>query len=60
LGFELALQAITFERRLFNEVLHGVQRVMTDAWSELDGVQVMNGKRSRSAEHRNRVTRRAA
>lgn len=60
LSFELAQQAINFQRRFFLEVLSGFQRVMTDAWFDLEGVQSVNGKRDRGAERRGRTTRRAA
>ena len=55
LSFELAQQAINFQRRFLYEVLSGLQRVMTEAWSELEGDQ-----RGRGAETRSRSTRRAA
>jgi hypothetical protein len=60
LTFEVALQAINLQRRFFHEVLSGLQRVMTETWSDLEAVQSLNGKRARGAEHRGRATRRAA
>lgn len=60
LSFELAQQAINFQRRFFYEVLSGLQRVMTEAWSDLEGDQSFNGHRSRAVGHRARTARRAA
>ena len=60
LTFELAQQSINFQRRFFYEVLSGFQRVMTEAWSDLEGVQSLNGKKGHGAEQRARTARRAA
>lgn len=60
LSFELAQQAVNFQRRFFYEVLSGLQRVMTEAWSDLEGDLSFNGKMGRAAEHRGRTARRAA
>jgi hypothetical protein len=55
LSFELTQQAINFQRRFFYEILTGLQRIMTEAWSDLESDQ-----RGPSAEHRGRTARRAA
>jgi hypothetical protein len=60
LSFEFTQQTINFQRRLFHEILSGLQRVMTEAWSDLEGVQSLNGKAGRGAGNRGRATRRAA
>lgn len=60
LSFEVAQQAINFQRRFLYEVLAGLQRVMTEAWSELEGDHAFKGQRSRGAESRGRSARRAA
>ena len=60
LTFEFVQQAINFQRRLFFEVLTGVQRVMTEAWSELEGHEAFKDERPRSTEQRRRAARRAA
>lgn len=60
LTFELAQQTLNFQRRFLYEVLAGVQRVMTEAWSELDIDKSLNGQGARGADRRNRTSRRAA
>lgn len=60
LSFELAQQTLNFQRRLFYEVLSGFQRVMTEAWSELEADRNMNSRGPRGAERRSRPSRRAA
>jgi len=60
LSFEFAQQAINFQRRLFFEVLTGLQRVMTEAWSELESHEAFKEDRARSPEQRRRAARRAA
>jgi hypothetical protein len=60
LSFELAQQAINFQRRFFYEVLSGLQRVMTEAWSDLESDQSHKSERGRGAEHNARTARRAA
>jgi len=59
LGFELAQQAVNFERRFLFEVLSGFQRVMTEAWSDLESSQPFGSARERGSDNRAR-TRRAA
>lgn len=59
LTFELAQQAMNFERRLFFEVLAALQRVMTEAWSDLEAEQHFGDSRSPRNNQRSR-TRRAA
>ena len=60
LSFELAQQSLNFQRRFFYEVLSGLQRVMTDAWSELEADRTINSRGPRGAERRTRPSRRAA
>jgi hypothetical protein len=60
LTFELAQQSLNFQRRFLYEVLSGVQRVMTEAWSELDVDRSLNGQGARGTERRSRTPRRAA
>ncbi|HMK99039.1 MAG TPA: hypothetical protein VK428_02500 [Acidimicrobiales bacterium] len=60
LSFEFAQQAINFQRRLFFEVLTGLQRVMTEAWSGLESHEAFKDDRARSTEQRRRAARRAA
>ncbi|HUC36907.1 MAG TPA: hypothetical protein VMR97_07275 [Acidimicrobiales bacterium] len=60
LSFELAQQAINFQRRFFYEVLSGLQRVMTEAWSDLESDHPFKVQRGRGAEQGGRPARRAA
>ncbi len=60
LSFEFAQQAITFQRRFFYEVLAGLQRVTTEAWSDLEGDQFFKNQNGRGAEPRGRTARSAA
>jgi len=60
LTFELAQQAMNFQRRFFYEVLSGLQRVMTEAWSDLENDRSFKGQNGRGADNRARATRRAA
>jgi hypothetical protein len=60
LSFELAQQSLNFQRRFFYEVLSGLQRVMTEAWSELEADRTINSRGPRGAERRSRPSRRAA
>ncbi len=60
LSFELAQQAITFQRRFFFEVLSGLQRVTTEAWSDIESDQSFKNQNGRAAEHRGRTARSAA
>jgi hypothetical protein len=60
LSFELAQQAINFERRFIVEVVSGVQRVLTEPWADLDGAASFKGQNGRDGAHRTRTTRRAA
>lgn len=59
-SFELAQQAINFQRRFLYEVLAGLQRVMTEAWADLESDRAIKGQRYRGAENRSRTSRRAA
>lgn len=60
LSFEVAQQTITFQRRFFYEVLFGLQRVTTEAWSDLESDQSFKNQNGHGAEHRGRATRSAA
>ena len=60
LTFELAQQTMSFQRRLFFEVLTGLQRVMTEAWSDMGVDQASKSEGNRAADTRGRATRRAA
>ncbi|GEM_PF-4292041 len=60
LSLELAQQTINFQRRLIYEVLSGIQRVMTEAWSDIESDQPFKAERVRGAEPRGRTARRAA
>ncbi len=60
LSFELAQQAINFERRFIVEVVSGVQRVLTEPWTDLDGATSFKGQNGRDGGQRTRTTRRAA
>lgn len=60
LSFELAQQAMNFQRRFFYEILSSLQRVMKEAWSDLEGDQSFKAQKSSRAEHRGRSARRAA
>lgn len=60
LTFELAQQAMNFQRRFFIEVLSGLQRVITETWAELEGDRSFKGQGSRGSERRGRTTRQAA
>jgi hypothetical protein len=60
LSFELAQQTLNFQRRFLYEVFSGLQRVMTEAWSDLDADRSLNGRAARGSERRSRTSRRAA
>jgi|HubBroStandDraft_6_1064221.scaffolds.fasta_scaffold1314360_1 hypothetical protein len=60
LSFELAQQTITFQRRFFYEVLSGLQRVTTEAWSDLESEPSFKNQNGRGAEQRGRTARSAA
>ena len=51
---------ITFQRRFFFEVLSGLQRVTTEAWSDIESDQSFKNQNGRAAEHRGRTARTAA
>ena len=55
-----AQHAITFQRRFFFEVLSGLQRVTTEAWSDIESDQSFKNQNGRAAEHRGRTARTAA
>ena len=60
LSFEVAQQAVSFQRRVLFEVLYGLQRVLAEAWSDLQSDQSLKGQRTRGSDQRARTTRRAA
>jgi hypothetical protein len=60
LTFEVAQQAINFERRFIVEIVSGIQRVLTEPWADVDGTTPSNGQHGRDADNRARTTRRAA
>jgi len=60
LSFEVAQQAVSFQRRVLFEVVYGLQRVLAEAWSDLQSDQSLKGQRARGSEQRARTTRRAA
>lgn len=60
LSFELAHQAISFERRFFYEVLSGLQRVIAEPLSDVEVSQAFNGQNGRGSESRSGSTRRVA
>jgi hypothetical protein len=60
LTFEVAQQAINFERRFIVEIVSGVQRVLTEPWADFDGTASPKGRNGRDTDHRTRTTRRAA
>jgi hypothetical protein len=60
LTFEVAQQAINFERRFIVEIVSGVQRVLTEPWAAFDGAASSEGQNGRDTDHRTRTTRRAA
>ena len=60
LTFELVQQSLNFQRRLVYEVLAGVQRVMTEAWSEqMEGERSLSGQGARGVDRRTRARRAA-
>ena len=60
LTFEVAQQAINFERRFIVEIVSGVQRVITEPWADFDGASSSKARNGGDTDHRARTTRRAA
>jgi hypothetical protein len=60
LGFGLAQQTISLERRFVSEILSGLQRVVTEPWHELEVGHSLENRNGGGSDHARRSTRRTA